>query len=49
MMAVSHDSERLRGFDDGQKDRLTDICDSRVALANEKDKHQKSHNSSIAT
>ena len=31
------DSERLRGFDDSQTDRQTDICDSRVAFATEKE------------
>ena len=34
-MADRSNSERLRGFDNIQTDRRTDICDSRVAFATE--------------
>ena len=35
-MAVKLDFERLRGFDDRQTDRLSNICNSRVTFGTEK-------------
>ena len=45
LIADRLDSEIMRGFCDRQIDRLTDICNSRVAFATEKSKLNKKPNS----